>query len=79
MSKRTISDEIGWQIVKAFTTEMPQPSQKQLAARFGVSRNAIQRYLAKHLTESATAPLRGTSDVLLTAARANSAFLGTIP
>jgi hypothetical protein len=50
MTRTTVTDEAGWEIIRAFTTEQPQPSQQKLAARFKLSRAAIQRYLAKNLT-----------------------------
>ncbi len=53
MTKPSITDEVGWQLIKAHTTEQPQPSQHQLAIRFRVSRAAVQRYLAKNLTTTA--------------------------
>lgn len=49
MSKTSISSEVGWGLVKAYTTENPRPSTRQLAKRFGVSSASVQRYLKKTL------------------------------
>ena len=49
MTKTTITPEVGWEIIRTITTESPAPSQAKLAARFKLSRAAIQRYLARNL------------------------------
>ena len=48
--KTKITPEIGEQILKAYLTETPRPSRRDLAKRFGLSLGSIQRYIAKHET-----------------------------
>jgi len=43
-----ITLETGEAILKAYLTESPRPSHRVLAERFGLSRAAVQRYVAKH-------------------------------
>jgi plasmid maintenance system antidote protein VapI len=48
MTETAITSEIEEQLLRAYLTETPRPSERNLAKRFGVSASSIHRLLARH-------------------------------
>lgn len=67
-AKGTISDKVGAEIIREYTTETPRPSAASLATRHGLQPRAVQRYLKRYLDTVTKATQAGVNAELAVAA-----------